>query len=153
MRRLQGFGMGEEAAQHVMKAAWRLEGFGLATGAALSARTVGSDRSGGSKPSGRAGEAGAGVGGGALAPGIGAMGRTVWVGAVPASCCEHNSPELKRAFEIFGKVQSVTVRRKDGECKSWALVTFAQREAATSAVNTSSWFPTDNSLSKKSVIS
>jgi hypothetical protein len=63
-----------------------------------------------------------------------AMGRTVWVGAVPASCCEHDSPELKRAFEIFGKVQSVTVRRKDGECKSWALVTYAQREAATSAV-------------------
>jgi hypothetical protein len=134
MRRLQGFGMGEEAAQHVMKAAWRLEGFGLATGAALSARTVGSDRSGGSKPSGRAGGAGGGVGGGALALGIGAMGRTVWVGAVPASCCEDGSPELKRAFEVFGKVQSVTVRRKDGERKNWALVTFAQREAATCAL-------------------
>ena len=41
---------------------------------------------------------------------------------------------LGRCFGRFGNVIAVTLRRKPGLCKSWALVTFETNEAAEAAV-------------------
>jgi hypothetical protein len=61
-----------------------------------------------------------------------ASNKTVWIGKIPENCADGPSA-LTDALGVFGKVLSVTVRRKPGDCKSWALATFLDKKAAKAA--------------------
>lgn len=78
--------------------------------------------------------------------------RRIWVGGIPDELVpgiSTNNEEsetsgesvsvslnckLGRCFERFGKLVALTLRRKPGRCKSWALATFEQAEAAKAAL-------------------
>ena len=70
------------------------------------------------------------------------MARTVWVGGIPANLVGSTETVLNinankniaSLFMDFGEVVHSTVRVKTGLNKSWALVTFADREGAERAV-------------------
>ena len=60
--------------------------------------------------------------------------KTVWVGDIPEDIAD--SPQaLSEALRVFGKVLSLTVRKKPGDCKSWALATFVEVHAARTATS------------------
>jgi RNA recognition motif-containing protein len=67
---------------------------------------------------------------------------TLWVGRIPvnlvggdmASILNINANKnISSLFSQFGKVKHSTVRIKNGENKSWALITFEDVESATRA--------------------
>ena len=62
---------------------------------------------------------------------------TVWVGGVPEDCAD-DPAAVTDALKVFGKVLSVTVRRKPGDCKSWAFATFVDEASCVQAVNSGS---------------
>eukprot|EP01044_Picomonas_judraskeda_P008835 COSAG03_NODE_1034_length_4987_cov_5.503069_6_plen_185_part_00 len=62
---------------------------------------------------------------------------TVWVGGLPINCAD-DPAALTDALKAFGKVLSVTVRRKPGYCKSWAFATFAEQASCLQAVGSGS---------------
>eukprot|EP01043_Picozoa_sp_COSAG02_P031881 COSAG02_NODE_2102_length_9824_cov_62.567609_2_plen_1841_part_00 len=55
--------------------------------------------------------------------------RTVWIGGLPGAIAE-NAEELKKDLGWFGGIQSLSVRKKLGYCKSWALVTVVEPKSA-----------------------
>ena len=63
---------------------------------------------------------------------------TLWVGRVPRSMidCEISlaADRMRGLFTRFGKVRSVTLRKKTTEFGSWALVTFESEQAAERAL-------------------
>ena len=62
---------------------------------------------------------------------------TVWVGGLPINCAD-DPAALTDALKAFGKVLSVTVRRKPGYCKSWAFATFVDQASCMQAVSSGS---------------
>ena len=71
---------------------------------------------------------------GEVAPG---SATTVWVGGLPENCAD-DPAALTDALKAFGKVLSVTVRRKPGHCKSWAFATFVDQASCVQAASTGS---------------
>ena len=67
--------------------------------------------------------------------------RTIWVGGIPADLVPENSEDylqsspLAHIFAGHGTVTSLTVRRKEGENKNWAFVTFTSPSAASAALS------------------
>jgi hypothetical protein len=68
---------------------------------------------------------------------------TIWVGGIPDRCSSRpdtrdptrGTPVLKREFAKFGEVVSMSVRRgKNGELKTWALITFVDSSSVAAAL-------------------
>ena len=59
-------------------------------------------------------------------------GHSIWVGKFPDNVASEE--DLSKHFSRFGKVLSVTVRRKPGYLKSWAFVTYVHKRDAAEAV-------------------
>jgi hypothetical protein len=62
---------------------------------------------------------------------------TAWVGGLPENCAD-DPAAVTDALKVFGKVLSVTVRRKPGDCKSWAFATFVEEASCMQAVSSGS---------------
>jgi hypothetical protein len=67
---------------------------------------------------------------------------TIWVGGIPERCSSRpdhrdptrGTPALKSEFSNFGEVVSMSVRRKEGDLKNWALITFVNSAGAAAAL-------------------
>ena len=67
---------------------------------------------------------------------------TVWVGGIPNTCVK-GPAALTSVFSDFGKVMSVTVRRKEGELKNWAFITFVDAVGMAAALENEVRVPGD----------
>jgi hypothetical protein len=65
-----------------------------------------------------------------LANGLVEAANTCWVGGIPSHTTEDT---LRSVFGAFGTVASVSMRQKDGDLKSWALVAYDNAFAASLA--------------------
>ena len=79
--------------------------------------------------------AGAGKAGGAAGPsnsgGNAASDRTVWIGGIPEQA---DQKEVQKVFEMrFGGVESLAIRFKKGDRKSWGFCIFAEKESKAAA--------------------
>jgi hypothetical protein len=67
---------------------------------------------------------------------------TIWVGGIPERCSSQpdhrvptrGTPALKHEFSKFGEVVSMSVRRKEGDLKNWALITFVDSSSVAAAL-------------------
>ncbi len=64
--------------------------------------------------------------------------RTLWVGSIPRSMIDCDiglaADRLRGLFTRFGKVRSVTIRKKPSEYGTWSLVTFESETSAEQAL-------------------
>lgn len=71
---------------------------------------------------------------------------TIWVGGLPESILgETPEAAVSEMCGRLGEIVTVTVRRKEGENKSWALVTYADPQSAELAVMAGMYVPVEGS--------
>eukprot|EP01043_Picozoa_sp_COSAG02_P061769 COSAG02_NODE_8366_length_2596_cov_19.291280_1_plen_595_part_00 len=85
--------------------------------------------------------------------------RTLWVGSVPRSMIDCDiglaADRLRGLFSRFGKVKSVTIRKKSTEYGSWSLVSFESEAGAERALSDTAgvyWKSTERLEIKKAAL-